>query len=147
MILRYLLSSLLSRVVLPTQEEIFFPLKIERTTNNVKSWNGIVLEESLHLLNVNNVMTFVNIRQTEQIPFFGIRTFVYLWNSIVFGYLYKISPCSHLNALEKIIAIFSTRESIFYYIWNGKSLLSDFVMDFFLQSFENFIGFLITNFK
>ena len=49
MILHYLLSSLFSRVVLPTQAENFLsvlgepPVKRERTTNNIKSWNGTAL--------------------------------------------------------------------------------------------------------
>ena len=52
MILRYLLSSLFSRVVCPTRAEYFLPelgeppLKRERTTNNVKSWNGTALGQT-----------------------------------------------------------------------------------------------------
>ena len=46
MILRYLLSSLFSRLVPPMQAEYFLPalgeppLQRERITNNLKSWNG-----------------------------------------------------------------------------------------------------------
>ena len=48
----YLLSSLFSRVVLPTEAENILPamgepaVKRERTTNNAKSWNGIGLDHT-----------------------------------------------------------------------------------------------------
>ena len=53
MILRYLLFSLFSWVVLPMQAESFLPalgeppVKRERTTYNVKSWNGTGLVDRL----------------------------------------------------------------------------------------------------